>query len=408
MAAHAGQARQRFLSAVEARLPLPADERREVLEEISSHLDDAVAELEAGGHSVAEAERLAQARLGAASTLADELTRARQSPRRLLEAAGVALRVAIGDGLAGLIIGWACIFILSMAAVAIVQVAGDLTGNGWRLMFDDQGWNSMLTGFAGWIAAYQVGRRLPPAVAIASRHREEQVRPWTLGLGTILAVSLSVFVIEQPQNWASVVVWSLVAPAFVLGTLRRDLLPGSIGRGGVALVALVGVVTLSIGLLLATGPVVRENFGAMATELPGPPDYGYDVVGRSWPRADEASVSTSKRGGLRRVSVVELSADARRLHDLRLEAWPIDGPPSQMRISGGGNTPFSVAPAAFEDGIAVGTIQVDKRPAFTYYALFLVGVDEAGTRYRLASSCCDTATFHGSVWDWMVAVVTEG
>lgn len=125
--------RYHFLSAIETRLPLPVDERTEVLEEIGSHLDDVVDDLVARGWDAGAAERRAQARLGPPDLLADELARARRSPRHLLEAAGVSLRVAVSTGISGLIVGYAAVFVTAFAAAMALQMIGAVTGTGWKL-----------------------------------------------------------------------------------------------------------------------------------------------------------------------------------------------------------------------------------------------------------------------------------
>lgn len=397
-------ARQRFLKAVETRLPLPADERRETLEEISAHLDDARDELMALGSSAAEAERRAQARLGSPSALAGDLARARQTPRRTLEAVGVGAWTGVRDGLGGLILGFFGVFAAGFALAAVVQFGGQLTGTGWRLEFSDQGWNSLLVALAALVAAFQGGRGMTPAVSLAGRRQMADVQPWVLGIGTAVVAGFALFVVQMPQNWPSVLAWTVVPGGFAAGVRRPGLLPTWTGRGVTVALGALLLTTLSIGLLLSVGGSkggVASGGGPVS--VPGPIERGYELVGPQWPGNDEYSASGGTLDGARSASFT-VGAGVGRLRDLRLEAWRFTDPGPAMRIAPDATQPFASAPARLVDGTLTGSIRVDAWPGFTLYGLFATGVGPDGVRYRITSSCCDQATFHGSVWDWMVAV----
>ena len=79
---------ERFLEAVERKLPFAEGERTEILDELRGHLADCAVALRDAGLEPIEAERAAVARLAPADRLADELTRARRDTSRLLAAAG--------------------------------------------------------------------------------------------------------------------------------------------------------------------------------------------------------------------------------------------------------------------------------------------------------------------------------
>ena len=398
-------ARRRFLRTLDARLPLPAHEREEVLEEIAAHLDDAVEELAATGIPGDEAERRAEARLGPPVMLADALARARQSPRHLLEAVGTGAWVGVRDGLGGLIVGYFAVFVVGLAAAGTVQLIGRALGTGWVFQFADQGWNSLLVALASLAASFQAGRGITPTVSVASRHRPAEVRGWVLVVGTLLVAIIAVYVVRMPQNWASVIGWVAVPFGFALGVGRPTLLPSWIGHRLTAGLALLLIFTLSIGLLLfvtgSMGGVVVEDGGAVSFQ--GPRDLGYDVVGPAWSADDLQSATTIFHDGLETVTITA-GPTVRQLHDLRIEAWPTGEPPSEMLISPDAVAPIAVGPARLEDGSIRGSVRVNVAPGSTWYAVFATGIGPDGVRYRIAVSCCTQATFQGSVWDWIVAV----
>ncbi len=398
-------ARRRFLRTLDARLPLPAHEREEVLEEIAAHLDDAIEELAATGISGDEAERRAEAWLGPPVMLADALARARQSPRHVLEAVGTGAWVGVRDGLGGLIVGYFAVFVVGLAAAGTVQLIGRALGTGWVFQFADQGWNSLMVALASLAASFQAGRGIIPAVSVASRHRPADVRDWVLVVGTLLVAITAVYVVRMPQNWASVIGWLAVPFGFVLGAGRPTLLPLWIGRRLTVGLGLLLIFTLSIGLLLSVGGSmgsdVREDSGAISSQ--GPSDLGYDQVGPGWTADDLQAASTAFHDGVETVTLA-VGPTVRQLHDLRIEAWPTGEPPSEMLISPDAVVPIAVGPARLEDGSIRGSVRVNAAPGSTWYAVFATGIGPNGVRYRITSSCCNQATFQGSVWDWIVAV----
>ena len=97
--------RDRFLDAVAVHLPFNEAERGDILEELAAHLADSAARLEADGLAPDAAERMAIERLGPPDRLADELTRARRSPRRLFAAAGAGTWAAVSGVVYGYLFG---------------------------------------------------------------------------------------------------------------------------------------------------------------------------------------------------------------------------------------------------------------------------------------------------------------
>src|SRR5687767_14025016 len=194
--------RERYLAELDGLLPMPPERRAEVLEEISSHLDAAVADGISRGLPVERAETGAQARLGAPARLARELARRDQSAWRLLAAAGAGVRTGIGQGLYGYLLGGLALYLSFMIAVGLAQVVEGWLMADWNLSMADHGWNTFFTANAIAIGLYFAGRAMPETVSTTSGRMFRDVRPWVVGIVGILAFVLLVFVIEVPHNWA--------------------------------------------------------------------------------------------------------------------------------------------------------------------------------------------------------------
>lgn len=91
--------RDAFLAQVAARLDLPNALARDILDELSGHLDDAAAGLQDAGYDAHDAERRAIRELGDPRKLGAELSRARHTRRQLLAAVGGGVRAAISEGI---------------------------------------------------------------------------------------------------------------------------------------------------------------------------------------------------------------------------------------------------------------------------------------------------------------------
>jgi uncharacterized membrane protein len=176
--------RSEYLAQLETELPMAPDDRREILDEISAHLDDAVAERIAAGMTAAQAEAQAQSRLGPPTALARDLARAQQTRWRLLAAAGSGAWAAIGPALYGYLLGLLAILAAWLAIAGVVQLISGLAGP--RLTPNlDLGWTSAMVGVAMASAAYFAGRRVPPAFSVASRRPLKLVLPWVAIFGTL-------------------------------------------------------------------------------------------------------------------------------------------------------------------------------------------------------------------------------
>lgn len=122
--------RDAFLRRIADRLPFDEAERLDILRELAVHLADSTAGLEADGLTREAAERAAIERLGSPDRLANALTEARRSPRRLLAAAGAGTYAALGGALYGYLFVLLVVMSVSFATVGLAA-ALHLFGGSW-------------------------------------------------------------------------------------------------------------------------------------------------------------------------------------------------------------------------------------------------------------------------------------
>ena len=179
--------RDAYLARVSARLRLPPDHERDVLEELEGHLTESAASLVEEGLPAELAERESIARLGdPGRARRRRLRRARQSRRRLLATAGAGVNAAIGGFFWGYILASALSSVAAvLAAVAVSTVLG------W-LGLTTSGWSNSAQSFAIPIALFVPGvvaYRMVTAIAGRSARRAETLRrPFALLGGGLLAV----------------------------------------------------------------------------------------------------------------------------------------------------------------------------------------------------------------------------
>lgn len=401
-------ARDRYLAELEALLPLPSERRAEILEEIEAHLEDSVEARVARGEPLEAAEMAAQDRLGRPRDLARDLARPEQSTWRVFAGVGAAFRSGVGHWLYGYLLGSLVILAGAVALAALVQGAGAVLGTRWTLQTTDQGWNTMLTAFAGAVGLYFAGRVLPDRVGRASRRLVTDVRPWVVGVATLGAAAVTMLVVDVPQNWASVVALVVTPAGVALGAYRPNLLPVRVRLSEV----LIFFVLLAVGLLGVNFAGNGALQGVMeVTEEP--PDRGLGMVGPEWhPVRNDLygtalqSSSWGETDGMARwhgelAPGVSLAG----FTDLRLEAWRAieDG----MRLDPAHPEPFATA-AVDRDGDSLSAlIDTTGEPGVTSWSLILTAVASDGVRYVLDASMSGQSTFTGSVWDWVVAVTRD-
>ena len=271
--------RIRFLTELDASLPMPLERRAEVIEEINAHLDDAVAaQLSEAPRST---KRRRRRRTGSARLTGWRRTWARseQSTWRLLAGVGAGVRIGIGQWFYGFV-GWLLLLLGVYGLFAILQVSDRLFQTGWTFQFTDQGWNTLITTGAIAFGLYHAGRAVPRAVAIASRRLVPEVRPWVATIGTAAALFLLVFVVEMPQNWPSAIALSVAPLAFASGSYRPHLVHRRLHLSWAVVVAL--LVLIPLGILASAG----ENGGVTQTnETSVSAEWGEErvaIVGLSW------------------------------------------------------------------------------------------------------------------------------
>ena len=399
--------RIRFLTELDASLPMPLERRAEVIEEINAHLDDAVAAQLERGSSPTEAEANAQARLGPPHLLAADLARSEQSTWRLLAGVGAGVRTGIGHGIYGFLLGWLLTLLGIYAVLAIVQLSGSLFQTGWTVQVADQGWNTLITTGAIAFGLYHSGRAVPRAVGIASRRPIADVRPWVTSLGTAAAFFLLVFVVEMPQNWPSVIALSIAPLAFALGSYRPNLIHRRLHFPWVVVVAL--LVLIPLGLLASAGGNGEgsdkiEGEGSVTTEWG---EQRVAIVGPQWasdgPLQLDASGWSSDGRGVAATWELESPTQIAGLRDLRVEGWRAD-PDVIGRLDARWNEPFAVAGVEREGATLSGTVVTTTEPGISMWELFLTGAGADGRRYVVASGGGGSSTFTGAVWDWVMAI----
>ena len=399
--------RIRFLTELDASLPMPLERRGEVIEEINAHLDDAVAAHLERGNSPDEAEQRAQAGLGPPHHLAADLARSEQSTWRLFAGVGAGVRTGIGQGIYGFLLGWLLLLLGVYALGAIGQLSDRLFQTGWTFQFTDQGWNTLILTGAIAFGLYHAGRAVPRAVAVASRRLVPEVRPWVASFGTAAALVLLLFIIELPQNWASVIALSTAPLAFAVGTYGPNLIPRRLHLPWVVLIAL--LVLIPLGLLASAG----GNGGASDTDEGAPlvtSEWGearVAIVGPQWPSDGTLQMGSSgwSSDGRAVTATWELLSPTQiaGLRDLRVEAWRTD-PDVIGKLDARWNESFAVAGVEREGATLSGTVVTMTEPGISMWELFLTGVGEDGRRYVVASGGGGNSTFTGAVWDWVVAV----
>jgi len=395
--------RDRYLAALAEHLPFPPEQRAEVLEEISSHLDDAVAAGLERRKTADRAETDAQARLGPPRDLARELARPEQTTRRLLAAAGAGVLAGIGPGLYGFVCGALLLTLAMIGLAGLAQLTNRLLDTGWTLLTADGGWNSVLLAGSLALGLFFAGRAATNSVAMTSRRLYLDVRLYVAVTGTLLGGFVLTFLVAVPQNAASVTALSLAPLAFALGSMRPELLPRSFRGWWLVVGALVVFVPL-LGLSVTSG---TSESGLGVPEAAW--ERRVEAAGPWWAGADQpgdllASGGWSTTGDATRVDwQLTHEAAAAPLSDLRVEAWRAD--------SGGFGSldtrfrePFAVAPVTRDRETLTAEVVTTREPGVSHWVLVLTGVGPDGVRYVLYAGSGGSSTFTGSVRDWIVAI----
>jgi HAAS domain-containing protein len=399
-------ARTRYLADLDAALPFPPEQRAEIVEEIATHLGDAVAERVERGVDPDQAEADAQGRLGSPTQLARSLARPEQSLWRLLAATGPAIWSGTGHWIYGYLFGTLIVLVGTLALAALVQAVGLLLRTGWTLQTSDGGWNSMLVATAIGFGCYFAGRVLPDRFGRRSRRLSADVRPWVVAASVPLVAAITIFVIDAPQNWASVVAYAIAPLGLVVGAWWPDVLHG---RTRLAVIAIVFTLLLT-GILAAS--VASSMRSAQPLEVPTSRDRGLAVVGPEWrpptspiPPAFESSSWGDGGEAIRWEGELSHGVSLAGFHDLRLEAWR--SMEYGYELDPAYDAPFAVAPVKNEDGSYSADIVTTREPGVGAWTLIVTGIGEDGVRYVIDAGGGGSSTFTGSAWDWIVAVATN-
>ncbi len=398
--------RDRFLANVAAGLTLPGPMRDEVLHELSDHLDDVAAELEASGAAPMDAEREAIRRLGPPAKLAHDLSRAHRPRSRLLLAAGAGAVAAAREGFYGFLLGWLFVLLAFVfggyASDAVAGLLGLTVALSW-----DGGWNTLLTAVTLNVGALLGGAAAVRAVARVGWSTGREVRLGVLLAGGAIVAWLVLIVLRQELNWASVIGLAAVPVAFGLGT-RLDGLRMSRVTWSLVLLLIPGILAFgAISLARAsTEPGLAASFQwdeqAFADEMGTP--LWWNGESATPMTFDEASSGPSSPGTFMVDVTATSEAAAAQFSGLRLEAWAAEPPQSDWRLRPGQAGPFVTAPATRDGAAVTGTLRFATRPDVSWAQVTLTGVAPDGRRYLLWSSVPQRAIFQGTVWDWLTAL----
>jgi hypothetical protein len=412
-----GPDRNDYLQQIADRLPFDDAQKVEILHELAAHLADSTAHLENQGLSPAVAERAAVERLGPAERLADELTTARRTPRRLLAAAGAGTLAAAGGVIYGYLSAALALSGVSIAAVIVgsyVHWFGPSTGYGLD--------GSTITLVALGVGAYVAARRLTVTVAGRAGYHVRSARRATGLVGGGLVLIYALVGRRGALNWPEVGIVLSLPAWFVAGAWRSGGLrfPSRQWRLQVIGLALV-VVLAAFGL----------NFGEQATGegSGGFHPSGVERLGLPTPDAiTAATVGDGIAATTTGSTQVFIDISDRSLlagwTDFRIEAWPgIAQPGTDPGLAGvidpAANAPFAVEPADLEPGLrsngAValapngaelsGSVRIDRSPSLSLAWIALTGVAPDGHRYVLEGPSFKTTTFNGTALDWLSAVL---
>lgn len=421
-----------FLRRVDERLPLLAEQRAPVIEELESHLDEAVANLVVDGWDPAAAEEEALRRMGDPEELARDLGRAQQTRKRLLAAAGAGVMSLTGSL-------WIAFAFGVVAVVPTTLLLGPLLS----LLHHEpqhQGFGSdrgFVTVVLLWMVAWIAGRRLPVPISHAARRPIAWGKRVTILVLVPFAAIWVVAIAEAEHSPLSVMLFVATPAIAWLGARKSDERGGWSATFRAAIPPLVVLLVIG-GLLDAWGPPAggtRIDARARASGAAGPASLNLGLVGllddapdpgygpNLHLRTDQAGIDVALRPSER---------VARRYPTLSAELWPaapdlatIDpralGPlarvdlrrgtamePQQVTLILGWHVEVQrQARWTSHPGLqSVGELTLAKRLDWgegTAWVV-LVGTDPGGERHVLSwAPVRQRLAFHGSILDWLTA-----
>lgn len=413
--------RDRYLERVAVRLRMPDGVTGAVLDELATHIDDAISAGIERGLTPEEAEHEAIARLGSADDLGDELRRTHQTRRRLLAAVGggawQATQGAVRGYLGGLIVSYP---LLIGGAVVLTVVAGILrisTSHSVSLVLFQ-----VLIYPSIWGAAWLSARYLVEGVSDRSMRSVESLRARIAWIGAGL-VAIPVAILPADHTTITVVLAIATPLVFAIGALTTGRHLGERIRPrawtsrmpqikrAVYVTYFVVVIGSAIGSAVVAG-LSEPTFDGpdrVVDESTSPPpaqqrwkSAGFDVVAPTVVDLDGIYLGESyPRDGFVVVGVPDDRIDWDEWEGLRFEVWaatsPLDGGGRQTVL---GTEPLAVVPipdpwARDEIAVRVGY------PGADGSLLFLIAQDPVtGKRVAFGEPGGDVSRFHGSLLEW--------
>ncbi|MDQ2942869.1 MAG: permease prefix domain 1-containing protein [Candidatus Dormibacteraeota bacterium] len=410
-----------YLDRLASALPLPETERAAVVEEIAAYLTDATTDLVERGVPQEAAQRQALQRLGTPERLAGDLAASHRQPRHLLQAAGTAVAVTLGTAFRSFVIAWALILlaalIFGLALAAVRKVVGpQLLAMDWSPLLD-----GLLPALVAAITAYAIGRAVVRPVSLAARRPPQQVRPVALVVGGVLMTLIGLTVIEARWTPPTALLMAALPVWFALGVLRPDLVPRWFPGTRMTAIAVLGLLVVGLGALLALGISVHTSGGGVESAAQDPnleyahigpfvslehPPIALDVDGSPAGSFEgPGPISFERRG------TISSSTALDGWTDLRLEVW--QGPPGESNgpepnrpmIDQTATQPLATAPLVV-DGLRVsGEVTFGPLIDRTVYSLALTGLDANGKRWQLAWPSTEIWRWRGTPLQLMLAAL---
>jgi hypothetical protein len=284
------------------------------------------------------------------------------------------------------------------------------------------------------VAVYAAGSGVTPVVAARAGYRAQAVRPLLALVGGLLVAAYALVGWSGPLDLVGVVARLSLPVWWVAGIWRTS----HVRRGSLRTFGALLVVAI---LVMVTTQVVqiqlRDAAAAAPDRVAEDSDMGLGRIAATVPPAiaavltGEGSASTAGSSGVAAGTYSVDVSDASYLsdwHDLRVEAWRAVDPgsiwptPVSPTVSG----PFVAATAVWSPPGELpggmlrwsssnpwgpramtlsGSLRLDRTPWVTAAWVALTGVAPDGSRYFLAEPAYVTATFNGTVLDWLQAAI---
>ena len=384
--------REVYLQRLDDALALSDDNREAAVEEIDSHVQLAADEMVARGTPRDAAIRQILERLGTPDRLARDITAAHRSPRDLLTAAGVAMRVSVVTGFKAFVVAWAGVLLLALLLGLAVAGVRSLLGP----QFLQLDWSPLLDGLVpaaiGAVVAYGIGRSLVPPIAVAAHRSRSEVRWPLLVVGVAVATAIGLTAVEARWTIATALAMASLPTWFALGVLRPALVPSHrLSRRGFAL-ALVFILVAGPLLVFAAG----GRSGSVSVESEAfDPNEAYAAVGRFvdfehpplvLAEAPEPTGSSQGAGPItiaRSGSFAGGSASA--WTDLRLEVWV--GPAGDLdgsALDPAARAPIATAPMVARGRSVSGEVELWPPTDRSHFYVAVTGLTASGERVQLA------------------------